>query len=77
MVVPMASSEQPFSQDQRKEKRLFACTECDVQHEKGVKRNEILMSYAITYLVFGVGAIASSLLFGCLQPTVRQKQYRY
>ena len=50
MVVPMASSEQPFSQDRHKEKRLFACTGCGVQHEKGVKRNEILMRYAITYL---------------------------
>lgn len=77
MAVPMASSEQPFSQDQHKEKRLFACTGCGEQHEKGVKCNEILMRYAITYLVFGVGVIASSLLFGCLQPTVRQKQYRY
>lgn len=77
MVVPMASSEQPFSQDQCKEKRLFACTGCGEQHEKGVKCNEILMRYAITYLVFGVGVIASNLLFGCLQPIVRQKQYRY
>lgn len=77
MVVPMASSEQPFSQDQHKEKRLFACTGCGEQHEKGVKCNEILMRYAITYLVFGVGVIASNLLFGCLQPIVRQKQYRY
>lgn len=48
MVVPMASSGQPFSQDQRKEKRLFACTGCGEQHEKGVKCNEILMRYAIT-----------------------------
>lgn len=77
MVVPMASSEQPFSQDQHKEKRLFACTGCGEQHEKGVKCNEILMRYAITYLVFGVGVIASNLLFGCLQPIGRQKQYRY
>lgn len=77
MAVPMASSEQPFSQDQHKEKRLFVCTGCGEQHEKGVKCNEILMRYAITYLVFGVGVIASNLLFGCLQPIVRQKQYRY
>ena len=77
MAVPMASSEQPFSQDQHKEKRLFACTGCGEQHEKGVKCNEILMRYAITYLVFGVGVIASNLLFGCLQPIGRQKQYRY